>query len=161
MFGVDDVIDPMDTRHWMANGTPLRRPSRAPGRARGASTSGDRTDAVTLCAGLRVVELPGSVAAAFCGTLLAGVGADVVKVEPPDGDPLRGDAALFAAVNGGTSSRIVDPGRRRRALDELVAWRRRRARRRRRRVLRHDADRHAGPPGHPSLVVTGRDAVRR
>ena len=74
------------------------------------------------CAGLRVVELPGSAAAAYCGTLLAGLGADVVKVEPPDGDPLRGEAALFAAVNGGTSSRIVDPRVGDGELDELVAW---------------------------------------
>lgn len=58
---------------------------------------------------LRVVELPGSAAASYCGALLAGVGADVVKIEPPGGDPLRGDPALFAAVNGGTSSRVVDP----------------------------------------------------
>ncbi|HEU4841500.1 MAG TPA: CoA transferase, partial [Ilumatobacteraceae bacterium] len=69
---------------------------------------------------LRVVVLPGSVAAAWCGALLAGVGADVVQVEPPGGDPMRADAALFAAVHGGMSSRVVDPydvG----ALDAVVA----------------------------------------
>lgn len=62
-----------------------------------------------LCADLRVVELPGSPAASFCGALLAGVGAHVLKIEPPGGDPLRTDPALFAAVNGGKSSRVVDP----------------------------------------------------
>ena len=43
--------------------------------------------------GLRVVELcdprAGAVAAAFAGKLLADFGADVVKVEPPAGDPSR------------------------------------------------------------------------
>ena len=58
---------------------------------------------------LRVVELPGSVAASYCGALLAAIGADVVRIEPPGGDPMRADPALFAAVNGGTSSRVIDP----------------------------------------------------
>ena len=39
--------------------------------------------------GLRVVEWGGGVAAAYSGRLLAALGADVVKVEPPEGDPLR------------------------------------------------------------------------
>ena len=39
--------------------------------------------------GLRVIELGPSVATAFCGKLLAGLGAEVIKVEPPEGDPLR------------------------------------------------------------------------
>ena len=40
-------------------------------------------------AGIRVVEHGGSVAAAYAGRLLADLGADVVKVEGPAGDPLR------------------------------------------------------------------------
>ncbi len=40
-------------------------------------------------AGLRVVELGHFVAAPFCTRLLADLGADVVKVEPPSGDPVR------------------------------------------------------------------------
>lgn len=41
-------------------------------------------------AGLRVLELGAMVAAPFCGKLLAALGADVVKVEPPKaGDPSR------------------------------------------------------------------------
>ena len=58
---------------------------------------------------LRVVVLPGSVTAAWCGAMLAGVGADVVQIEPPGGDAMRADRALFAAVHGGMSSRVVDP----------------------------------------------------
>ena len=40
--------------------------------------------------GLRVVEIGGMVAAPFCGKLLAALGADVIKIEPPRiGDPSR------------------------------------------------------------------------
>ena len=57
---------------------------------------------------LRVVEISDRIAGAYCGKLLADAGADVVKVEPAVGDPLRrftasgavppvgGDAPLFA-----------------------------------------------------------------
>jgi len=40
-------------------------------------------------AGYRVLELGSTIAGPFCGRLLADFGADVVKVEPPEGDPLR------------------------------------------------------------------------
>ena len=38
---------------------------------------------------LRVVEISDRIAGAYCGKLLVDAGADVVKVEPADGDPLR------------------------------------------------------------------------
>jgi crotonobetainyl-CoA:carnitine CoA-transferase CaiB-like acyl-CoA transferase len=38
--------------------------------------------------GVRVLDLAGPLGA-YCGRLLADLGADVVRVEPPDGDPLR------------------------------------------------------------------------
>lgn len=40
--------------------------------------------------GLRVVDLSRGIAGPYCGALLADGGADVTKVEPPDGDHLRG-----------------------------------------------------------------------
>jgi crotonobetainyl-CoA:carnitine CoA-transferase CaiB-like acyl-CoA transferase len=40
-------------------------------------------------AGVRVLELGSGTACAYAGQLLADRGADVIKVEPPDGDPLR------------------------------------------------------------------------
>ncbi len=50
-------------------------------------------------AGIRVLELGQLIAGPFAGTLLAYFGADVIKVEAPDGDPLRG----WRVVQEGTS----------------------------------------------------------
>lgn len=38
---------------------------------------------------LKVLDLSDGVAGAHCAAILAGLGADVIKVEPPQGDPLR------------------------------------------------------------------------
>jgi formyl-CoA transferase len=40
-------------------------------------------------AGIRVVELGQLIAGPFCGQLLGDMGAEVVKIEPPSGDPMR------------------------------------------------------------------------
>ncbi|MDA7947109.1 MAG: CoA transferase [Hyphomicrobiaceae bacterium] len=53
--------------------------------------------------GYRVVELGSMVAGPFCGRLLADFGAEVIKIEPVDGDPIRfmgsrhRDKSLYAA----------------------------------------------------------------
>ncbi len=69
---------------------------------------------------LRVIEIGGGVGAAYATKLLADLGADVCKVEPPGGDPLRHDeltsgGLLFHFLNGGKRSAAVDlatePGR--------------------------------------------------
>ncbi len=53
-------------------------------------TTANPTHTPTALAGLRVLELGAMVAAPYCGKLLASLGADVVKVEPPKvGDPSR------------------------------------------------------------------------
>ncbi len=39
--------------------------------------------------GLRVVEIAGDIAGPYCTKLLVDLGAEVTKVEPPWGDPLR------------------------------------------------------------------------
>src|SRR5688500_17791162 len=42
-------------------------------------------------AGVRVLELAEGVSGPYCGKLLAGLGADVLKLEHPTGDRTRGD----------------------------------------------------------------------
>ena len=86
--------------------------------------------------GLRVLELAGMVAAPFCGKLLAALGADVLKIEPPrSGDPSRrrgpfpGDephmerSATFLYLNTGKRSLTlnVDDTQGRVMLGELAA----------------------------------------
>ncbi|MEE8581353.1 MAG: CoA transferase, partial [Myxococcota bacterium] len=51
-----------------------------------------------LLYGIRVVDLAGE-PAAMSSRILADLGAEVVKVEPPEGDPLRG-VAPFADAGG-------------------------------------------------------------
>jgi crotonobetainyl-CoA:carnitine CoA-transferase CaiB-like acyl-CoA transferase len=55
-------------------------------------------------AGLRVVELGTDIAAPYCSKLLVDLGADVVKIESPTGDPLRQwgpSGGLFEYLNAG------------------------------------------------------------
>ncbi len=76
-----------------------------------------------LLAGLRVIEWAQTLPAAFCTRILADLGAEVIKLEPPGtGDPLRrhgpfvpgapygADSALFAYANHGKRSVTLDPG---------------------------------------------------
>lgn len=51
---------------------------------------------------LRVLDLTSS-SAAYCGKLLADLGADVVKVEPRGGDPGRGEVPLLDTATGSPS----------------------------------------------------------
>ncbi|MER9232928.1 CoA transferase [Mesorhizobium sp. M0622] len=65
---------------------------------------------------LRVIEIGSSAATSYCARLFADFGADVQKVEPPPGDPLRhsapltpsGHSAWFAFLNFNKSSLIID-----------------------------------------------------
>jgi CoA:oxalate CoA-transferase len=67
--------------------------------------------------GVRVVELAQLVSGPLCGTMLADLGAEVLKVEPPSGDlsrqfgPFRaadGESAFFLAANRGKRSVQLD-----------------------------------------------------
>ncbi|MGO9383116.1 MAG: CaiB/BaiF CoA transferase family protein [Mycobacterium sp.] len=73
-------------------------------------------------AGYTVVDLSTGIAGAYCTKLLADGGAEIIKVEPPEGDPLRAwsasgavtrpgsDGALFSFLAGSKHSVVVDPG---------------------------------------------------
>jgi crotonobetainyl-CoA:carnitine CoA-transferase CaiB-like acyl-CoA transferase len=65
---------------------------------------------VSALAGLRILELTQVMAGPFCGQVLADMGADVVKVEPPEGDPTRESlgTAAFLAVNRNKRSLALD-----------------------------------------------------
>src|SRR5438270_7333648 len=79
-----------------------------------------------MLGGLRVLELAGrdiwgASAVAHCGRILADLGADVIKAEPPSGDPVRrvppfiGDGAdddrglLWIALNANKRGIVLDP----------------------------------------------------
>ncbi len=72
-------------------------------------------------AGFTLVDLSTGIAGAYCTKLLADGGADIIKVEPPEGDSLRrwsasgaviqpgGDGALFSFLAGAKHSVVADP----------------------------------------------------
>lgn len=75
-------------------------------------------------AGVRVVEVANLIAGPYAGMMLADLGAEVVKIEPPTGDlgrqfgPHReGESVFFLSVNRGKTTEVIDfrsePGRRR------------------------------------------------
>lgn len=83
-----------------------------------AAGSGERP-----LAGLRVLDLAGFIAGPVVSRHLAMLGAEVLKIEAPTGDPFRGIGGLFASWNQGKKSRIIDltTASGRAALHTLVA----------------------------------------
>jgi crotonobetainyl-CoA:carnitine CoA-transferase CaiB-like acyl-CoA transferase len=83
--------------------------------------------------GYTVVELSSGIAGAYCTKLLGDGGAQVIKVESPQGDPLRswsasgaqipigGDGALFGFLAGGKHSVVAEPGTDTDVVNELLA----------------------------------------
>lgn len=66
-------------------------------------------------AGLRILDLTRVMAGPFCTALLADLGAEVIKLEPPQGDDYRhigpflnGESALFTLMNRGKESIVLD-----------------------------------------------------
>jgi len=78
--------------------------------------------------GFVVVDLSTGIPGAYCTKLLVDGGADVIKVEAPEGDPLRrwsasgahippgDDGALFGFLAGGKHSVVADPD----AADDML-----------------------------------------
>ena len=65
--------------------------------------------------GIKVIEFAQNAAVPQCGRLLAGLGADVVKVEPPEGDSMRHLAKL--SPTEGRAYATINPGKRAMTLD--------------------------------------------
>ena len=63
-----------------------------------------------LLAGIRVVDLSWGLAGPVATQLLAEAGADVIKVEPPGGDPMRSVSAGFATWNRSKRGVVLDLG---------------------------------------------------
>lgn len=65
--------------------------------------------------GIRILDLTRVLAGPFCTALMADLGAEVIKLEPPQGDDYRhigpfveGESALFALTNRGKQSLVLD-----------------------------------------------------
>ena len=69
----------------------------------------------SFLAGVRVLDLSIWRPGPYATSLLCALGADVVKVEPPGGDPMRRYRGLFEEINTGKRSVVLDlktpPGR--------------------------------------------------
>ncbi|AEF37433.1 MULTISPECIES: CaiB/BaiF CoA transferase family protein [Mycobacteriaceae] len=115
--------------------------------------------------GFTVIDLSTGIAGAYCTKMLADGGAEVLKVEPPQGDPLRywsasgadtaGEGALFSFLSGGKRSVVTDPESGTALVDRLlsgadaVIWSRGSA------LAEHPAFApHQITRDHPHLIVT-------
>src|SRR5213078_4915056 len=65
--------------------------------------------------GMKVIDCSQVMAGPYCAMLLADLGADVIKIEPPSGDSTRqmpgaiaGDSPSFNAVNRGKRSVVLN-----------------------------------------------------
>ena len=110
----------------------VRGPLRALGADTQAMLSGERTAPTAAPSvgdepplkGLKVLDFGAYVAGPFGAMLLADLGADVIKVEPPTGDFMRYLDRVFCGVQRGKRSvalQLKDPSARP-ALEALVAW---------------------------------------
>ncbi|WP_281689530.1 CaiB/BaiF CoA-transferase family protein [Pseudonocardia thermophila] len=77
-----------------------------------------------LLDGVKILDLGAYFAGPYGSRLLADLGAQVVKLEPTSGDPLRGLAPLFRSAQAGKRSLAMDlkTDAGRRVLDHLVRW---------------------------------------
>ena len=70
--------------------------------------------------GVRVLDMGSVIAGALAGAVLANLGAEVIKIESPEGDPFRSDGGPFLACNRGKRGLGIDlkqPGAKEMFLD--------------------------------------------
>lgn len=110
---------------------------------------------LSALSGIRVVDLTQDIAGPIVGMFLADYGADVLKVEPPEGDPARSEPG-FAMWNRGKRSVVVDAAR-----AEDLPWLRRHIgaadvllTRDRAQLAEFGLDRDTLLADHPHLVIT-------
>jgi crotonobetainyl-CoA:carnitine CoA-transferase CaiB-like acyl-CoA transferase len=97
---------------------------------------------------VKIVDLGVYYAGPYASRLLADLGAEVIKVEPPAGDPMRGLPRLFFAGQAGKRSLAADlkqPALAQ-AVDGLIAW--------------ADVIHHNMRPGAAERLGLGQDQVR-
>jgi crotonobetainyl-CoA:carnitine CoA-transferase CaiB-like acyl-CoA transferase len=116
MMMTDDSVEPGQT---MRSGCmraaifvhrPPERHKSCYNRCRGVSSADVPGTAVTaaLLEGLRILDLGIWRPVPYATQLLAEMGADVLKIEPPGGDPMRIFPQLFDVLNAGKRSMMVD-----------------------------------------------------
>src|SRR5437660_3536132 len=73
------------------------------------------SDDLAPLSGTRVIDVSRVVSGPLCGRMLADLGADVIKIEPPDGDATRrvppfvdGVSAYYAQLNAGKRNVSID-----------------------------------------------------
>jgi formyl-CoA transferase len=71
-----------------------------------------------LCDGLRVIDAASFIAGPVATTILADFGADVVKIEPPDGDPYRHRTGELGVPESPYNYRWIVDNRGKRGLGE-------------------------------------------
>lgn len=81
--------------------------------------------------GVRVLDISEIIAGPYCGMLLADMGAEVVKLEPPGGEPWRlfaqfvpGESTQYISLNRGKKSLVLDLRRpeSRPVVERLARW---------------------------------------
>ena len=129
-LGHDDVVlaTPMSVRP-LVDDPPAEAEASSVGRRRRSVVDAgppdeDAAGGSDLLTGLRVLDFSAFVAGPLAAEVLADLGAEVVKVEPPGGEAMRGAAYAIAACQRGKRSLAMDIGApdARPVVERLIAW---------------------------------------